>query len=269
MGGFLPPAERRSSVLLGLYAALSLVLLLSGDRIPTAALRGAGAWIFAPLDRMVLFLDRMGASWLENQRLHERIAGLELENARLRNAGVENETLRQRLELPRWRRLDMRPVEILALSGEPVPSAAILSAGHRQGVEAGDAVVTPEGLLGRVDESYPTMSRVLLLTDPASAVACEVESTGVLGMLHFTTSPRPRLVLTGVALSDTLRPGQRVLTSGFSRRYPRGIPVGVVRRISEDPSGLTHDVEIEAAARFTRLRHGFVLPRPEPLENHR
>ena len=39
MGGFLPPAERRGSALVGLYAALSLLLLLSGDRIPAATLR--------------------------------------------------------------------------------------------------------------------------------------------------------------------------------------------------------------------------------------
>ena len=94
MGGFLPPAERRSSALLGLYAALSLLLLLTGDRIPTAALRGAGAWLFAPLDRVVLAADRVAGAWRESQHLTERLARLEVENLRLRGMAVENQHLR-------------------------------------------------------------------------------------------------------------------------------------------------------------------------------
>ena len=63
MGGLLPPAERRSSVLVGAYAALSLLLLITGERLPQAALRGVGAWIFGPFDRVVLAVDRASAAW--------------------------------------------------------------------------------------------------------------------------------------------------------------------------------------------------------------
>src|ERR1044072_4861063 len=83
MGGFLPPAEGRSSALMGLYTALSLLLLMMGDRIPAGSLRGVGAFLFAPFDRVVLTADRLIAAWRENQLLHERITRLELENQRL------------------------------------------------------------------------------------------------------------------------------------------------------------------------------------------
>ena len=262
MGGFLPPAERRSGALLGLYATLSLVLLLTGDHIPQAGLRGVGAWVFAPFDRIVLVVDRLSAAWRENQRLHERITRLELETARLRQAGVENQRLRDSLRLPGYRALSLRPVEVLALSGEPIPSAATLSAGAAQGVRVGDAVVTSEGLVGRIGEVYPGLARVVLLTDPNSAAACEVESTGVQGVLRFVTSPRPQLLLTGVPMADTVRVGQLVLTSGLSLRYPRGLPVGRVAREARDVSGLTHEIEIVPAAGLSRLRHAYVVPGP-------
>ena len=48
MGGLLPSAERRGSILLGVFAGISLLLLLVGDRLPTAGLRGVGAFLFAP-----------------------------------------------------------------------------------------------------------------------------------------------------------------------------------------------------------------------------
>ncbi len=260
--GFLPPAERRSGALLALYAALSLLLLVTGDHIPQAALRGIGAWVFAPFDRLVLVVDRMSAAWRENQALHERIARLELENAHLRQAGVENVQLRQTLGLPAYRSLGLKPVEVLALAGEPVPSSATLSAGARQGVRVGDAVVTSEGLVGRVGEVYPGLSRVILLTDPNAAVACEVESTGVQGVLRFVTAPQPRLLLTGVPLADTVRVGQTVLTSGLSLRYPRSLPVGRVASLGRDPSGLTQEIGVAPAARLSRLRHAYVVPGP-------
>ena len=262
MGGFLPPAERRSGVLLGLYATTALLLLLTGDRIPQAGLRGAGAWLFAPFDRLVLVVDRVGAAWRENERLHERITRLELEATRLRQAGVENLRLRDSLGLPAYRALMLRPAEVLALAGEPVPTSATLSAGALQGVKVGDAVVTSDGLVGRVGEVYAGLSRVILLTDPNSAVACEVESTGVQGVLRFFASPRPRLLLIEVPMADTVRVGQLVLTSALSLRYPRGLPVGRVERIARDLNGLTHEIEIAPAARLSRLRHAYVVPGP-------
>jgi rod shape-determining protein MreC len=262
MAGFLPPAERHSGALLGLYATLALLLLLTGERIPQASLRGAGAWLFAPFDRVVLAIDRAGSAWRENERLHERIARLEIEAARLRQAGVENVRLRDSLRLPGYRALTMRPAEVLSLAGEPVPTSATLSAGALHGVKVGDAVVTSDGLVGRIGEVYPGLSRVVLLADPNSAVACEVESTGVQGVLRSVTSPRPQLLLTGVPMADTVRVGQLVLTSGLSLRYPRGLPVGRVERLGRDLNGLTQEIEVAPAARRSRLRHAYVVPGP-------
>jgi rod shape-determining protein MreC len=249
-----------------LYVALSLLLLLIGDRLPQPVLRSVGAVLFAPLDRVVLVADRVAVAWRENQQLRERVASLELENARLRPMAVENQRLRQELGLPGHHDPSLRPVEVLALSGEPVPVAAVLSAGRRQGLSIGDAVVTSEGLVGRLSEVYSSTSRVALITDPNAPVACEVESTGVLGILRFSQVPEPGLMLTAVPFADTVTIGQRVLTSGLSRRYPRGLPVGQVTRLGRDPDGLTQAITVAPAARLSRLRHVFVIPGPPPLE---
>jgi rod shape-determining protein MreC len=266
MAGILPPAERRSSALVAMYVVVSLLLLIVGERLPQASLRGLGAFLFAPFDRVVLAMDRLGAAWIENQELHERLTALSLENAVLRRAGEENRELREELSLPGYRNPALKPVEILALVGEPIPAAATLSAGSKAGLHEGDIVVTSAGLVGRLSEVYGAQSRVALLSDPSVSVACEVESTGVLGVVRFTLTPRPSLTLTSVPYADTVRVGQRVLTSGMSKRYPRGIPVGRVVKVGQDPDGLTQAVVLEPAARFTRLRHVFVIPGPSGLE---
>ncbi|HKQ56637.1 MAG TPA: rod shape-determining protein MreC [Candidatus Eisenbacteria bacterium] len=262
MGGFLPPAERRSGALVALYVASSLLLLAAGERVPQVTLRGIGATLFAPLDRIIMSVDRVTASWRENRELHQRVAALELENTRLRSLEAENRALREPLGLPGYQGPSLGPGEILALTGEPYAASATLSAGARQGVRVGDAAVTSAGLVGRIGEVYPGLSRIVLLTDPNAAVACEVESTGVLGVLRFDATPRPRLVLTSVPFADTVRVGQRVLTSGLSLRYPRGIPVGHITRVGASEGGLTQEIEIEPAARLTRMRYAFVIPGP-------
>ncbi len=259
MGGFLPPAQRHSGLALGLCTFFSLVLLVTGERLPLASLRGVGAFAFAPFDRLVLAADRLAAAWRENQQLHLRITALEIENQKLRTGGQENLRLRQLLGLPAYRNFPMRPVEILSFSGEGLVTAATLSAGRHAGIREGDPVVTVEGLLGRVGEVWPDLSRAVLLTDPNVAVACEVESTGVLGVLRFSSVPRPRLELTNVPMSDTVKVGERVLTSGLSQHFPRGLLVGSVAGLGRDPSGLTQDIEVAPAARLSRVRHAFVL----------
>lgn len=258
----LPPAERRSVVLVATYAALSLLLLVVGDFLPVAWMRGVGAFVFEPFDRFVLTGDRLFAAWRENGALHERLGSLEIENQRLRSAGAENRLLRQRLGLREWRGVTLHPVEVLALSDDPTPTAATLSAGLRSGVHVGDALMTSDGLVGRVVESWATVSRAALLTDPNLAVACEIETTGVNGILRYSPSPQPRLLLTAIPLADTIRVGEAVMTSDLSLRYPRGIPIGRVVRIHRDASGLMQEVEVRPAAMLSRLRHAFVVPGP-------
>ena len=198
--------------------------------------------------------------------LHQRLTALELENATLRRQGEENRRLREQLSLPGYREPSLKPVEVLALTGEPIPTAATLSAGAKAGVRVGDVVVTSDGLVGRVSEVYGGTSRAALLTDPLISVACEVESTGVLGILRFAAIPHPALTLTAVPFADTVQVGQRVLTSGLSRRYPRDIPVGRIGKVGKDREGLIQAITVEPAARLTRLRHVFVIPGPRPLE---
>ncbi len=269
MGGILPPVERRTGLLVASWVSISLILLLVGERVPQAFLRGVGATLFAPLDRAVLVSDRLAAAWRENQQLHQRLTELELENGRLRDGARDYLRLRDELRLPRIPSSPLEPLELLAMSGEPIPASATLSGGRDRGVREGQVVITRDGLVGRITEVYPFSSRASLLTDPSVSVACEVESTGVLGIVRFVTSPTAQLLFTAVPFTDTVRVGEQVLTSHLSRRYPRGIPVGRVTRIGRDPSGLTQAIEIEPAARLSRLRHVFVIAPPPDLETRK
>ena len=109
-------------------------------------MRGVGAFVFGaarPLRALGTGCSRL---WRENGTLHERLTPLELENQKLRAAGAENRELRA----PRAAggTGSRSAVEVVALSDEPTPTAATLSAGADLGVKAGDALVMSDGLVG-------------------------------------------------------------------------------------------------------------------------
>jgi rod shape-determining protein MreC len=117
--------------------------------------------------------------------------------------------------------------------------------GSTSGVQRGMAVVTPEGIVGKVIAAYPTASEVLLITDPDFAAGVVSQKHQTHGTLKGQGTPVCKLDY--VPAEDKLEPGEWLYTSGDDRVFPRGFPVGVVKavrpgqpfqEINVEPSGL-------------------------------
>ena len=121
--------------------------------------------------------------------------------------------------------------------------------GTVSGVQRGMAVVTPDGIVGKVIAAYPTASQVLLMTDPDFAAGVVTQS-GVHGTLKGQGTPQCKVDY--VAFEEKVEPGEWVYTSGDDRIFPRGFRVGVVRTVRPaqpfkeillDPSGMQRGLE--------------------------
>jgi rod shape-determining protein MreC len=121
--------------------------------------------------------------------------------------------------------------------------------GSASGVQRGMAVVTPDGIVGKVIASYPTASQVLLVTDGDFAAGV-VTQKGVRGTLKGQGTPQCKVDY--VAFEEKVESGELLFTSGDDRIFPRGFPVGVVRTVRPsrpfkeilvDPSGLQRGLE--------------------------
>jgi rod shape-determining protein MreC len=108
------------------------------------------------------------------------------------------------------------------------------------------AVLTPDGIIGKVAAVYPTASEVLLITDPMFAAGVISGKTHAHGTLKGTGSSICKVDF--VAFEDKVEPGDWFYTSGDDRIFPRGLPVGVVksvkpgqpyREITLEPSGMS------------------------------
>jgi rod shape-determining protein MreC len=120
---------------------------------------------------------------------------------------------------------------VIADTGGAFAHSLVLNAGSRAGVGKGQAVVTGEGMVGRIAAVGERSAWVLLITDLNSRIPVTIAPAGIRAILAGNNSDRPRLVHLppGVAIS----PGDRVVTSGHGGAFPPGLPVGIVAAVSE------------------------------------
>ncbi|HEY6917190.1 MAG TPA: rod shape-determining protein MreC, partial [Allosphingosinicella sp.] len=110
---------------------------------------------------------------------------------------------------------------------------ATLSVGSASGVEVGQPVRGPEGLIGRVIETGRFASRILLVTDGASNIPVQLVRTGIpaiaTGRGDGTIEIKPLEVG-----QNPFRKGDVLVTSGTGGIFPPHIPVAMVVRADRD-----------------------------------
>jgi len=137
-----------------------------------------------------------------------------------------------------------------------------LDRGERDGIRKNMGVITPDGVVGKVVESYPNASQVLLLTDKESGVGAMLADSRIQSPVGG--QGEPLLVMKYVPNDDEVNPGERVVTSGMDRIFPRDLPVGTVAEIK--PGNPFKQIRVKPAANLERLEEVLVLLTLHPLE---
>jgi rod shape-determining protein MreC len=127
----------------------------------------------------------------------------------------------------------------------------LVNAGQREGVKKGQAVVTGDGLAGRIVEIGSKSARVLLLTDLNSRVPVIVETSRYRGILAGDNTDRPRLIF--LPANAKTSNGQRVVTSGHGGVFPPGLPIGTISAVGDG------DIRIQPFADWERVEYLSVL----------
>jgi rod shape-determining protein MreC len=117
--------------------------------------------------------------------------------------------------------------------------AVFIDRGSTSGIEKGMAVVTPDGIVGKVTAVYPLVSQVLLVTDPTFKVGVESQKGHVHGVLNCGAG---KCAVEQVQNEDKVDVGEWFFTSGEDRIFPKGFAVGTV--ISSQPGQGMRDVKL-------------------------
>ncbi|HKB25096.1 MAG TPA: rod shape-determining protein MreC [Methylomirabilota bacterium] len=188
----------------------------------------------------------------ENRRLREEIRGLRVEGLRVRETDDENRRLRRLLALQERLPLTTVSGEIIARDWGGWIRALTVNRGRGDKIARLTAVISPDGLVGRVVEVRPGASIVQVLTDPASTVGAHVVRTRTPGIVEGEPSGALRFKYMARDGAQ-IEVGDVLVTSGQGGLFPRGIPVGRVRSIDDRGAALFHYAVLEPAVNFSRI----------------
>ena len=186
-----------------------------------------------------------------------RIVELENQLVQYQEAIKENERLKKLLEFRQTFQEKSVAAHVIGWDTNPWRKTAILDKGSKHGIKKDMAVVVPEGLIGRVTESFAHTSRVILLTDPDARVSGLTDTSRAQGIVAGNGSSS--LKMKYLELDGGAAVGETILTAGIGGLFPKGFRIGKISNISRDETGLHLTATIEPFAQFNKLEEVLCL----------
>lgn len=188
----------------------------------------------------------------ENRRLREEVQQLRVQALRVSDTDVENQRLRRLLALQERLPLTTLSGEIIAREWGGWIRSLTVNRGRGDNIPRLSAVISPDGLVGRIVDVRPGASIVQVLTDPASTVGAHVLRTRTPGIVEG--DPRGTLRFKFMARDGaSIQSGDVLVTAGQGGLFPRGIPIGTVRTIDNRGAALFHYAELTPAVDYARV----------------
>ena len=200
----------------------------------------------------------------ENETLKKELQQLKLQLSRYREADLANQRLRSLLNFKKSIATPLMPAQLVAFDPSGWFQTILIDKGREDGVVQDMAVVSAEGLVGRVIGVSGHHAKVLLILDANSAVDTFVQRSRARGVL--VGLGRERCLLKYVQRNEDVQVGDQVISSGMGGVFPKGLPVGTVEEVVRGNSGLFQRVEVEPAVDFSRLEVVMVVKQVPPEE---
>src|SRR5450432_376431 len=186
----------------------------------------------------------------ENQRLRSELDRTKMENVFLKNELNTADRAKALQVFQQHTPSKTVAATIIATGAGSNSKVVFVDRGTASGVQRGMAVVTPDGIVGKVIAAYPMSSAVQLITDADFAAGVVSQKNRAPGTLKGQGTPICRVDY--VPFEEKIEPGDMLYTSGSDRIFPRGFPVGVVKAVQPaqpfkeilvEPSGLQRGLE--------------------------
>ena len=260
--------RRRPYVLLAVSLVFQILLLAVQVRRPDGArlIRVWAVELLTPAERAGSWaMDLIRGGWTgyislfranrENQRLREQVGELTMRNSELESRAAEARRLAALFDF-REAHADAPMLAARVIGGDAGAGRAVyLNRGERDGVQPNMAVITPQGVVGKVLEVYSTTSQVLLLTDKNGGAGALLANSRTQGAARGSGGPLVQLDY--VSNDQEVAVGERVLTSGMDKIFPKDLPLGVV--VETRPGNPFKQIQVRPAARLDQLEEVLIL----------
>ncbi len=274
------PSRHRSLVLLTIVVVVQVLMLAvqiqktSQEGENRSLIRSWSVSLVSPFERAGAWgVGKVRGTWRhyfalsdaakENERLKQENDALKLEITQLHGKAAEADRLAKLLNFRESQeRVPMIGARVIATSADANSAVIYLDRGQRDGIKKNMGVITADGVVGKVIESFSDTAQVLLITDHESGVGAMIEESRIQSPVGGMGEPI--LNMKYVSNDDEVAVGQHVVTSGMDRIFPRDLPVGTIVEAKQGSPPFKY-VRVRPAANLEKLEEVIVLLTTDPL----
>jgi rod shape-determining protein MreC len=199
----------------------------------------------------------------QNQALQRQLTQMRIEEAAIAEDALEGRRLQSLLAFREHYVASTVAAQVIGASGSEQSRILTIDKGSRDGLRPDMAVITPEGIVGKLRDVFPNTAQVLEINDQTSGAGVILASTRIRAILRGSVAGR--VLINNLTADSRIKPGETVLTSGGDQVYPRGLPVGTVESIAPDPDHQPYtSIVVRPAVNLGRVEEVLVITGTQP-----
>jgi rod shape-determining protein MreC len=254
-------------VLFAQILGLAVQVRRTTDAEPTRLIRIWAVDAITPPEKVLVWVETSTSSvWhnyfylrgvrAENRDLKQQIERMSLEQVRMSQDADQARRLQALLAFKEQFISQTMAAQVIGSSGSELSRSVYIDKGEGSGIKPDMAVITADGIVGKVLRVYGATSLVLLINDQTSGVGALLDKTRLQGILRGT--PAGEVVLEKVMSDENVPVGEMVLTSGGDGIFPKGLLVGRVTKAAPG-SDLFLNIRVRPAADLSKLEEVLVV----------
>ncbi len=193
----------------------------------------------------------------ENRAVRELNLRQSAEITRMRHALIENKRLREMIEFKNNSEHQVVSAEVIGKNSIEMRNTLTLNRGSEEGIEQGMCVRTDAGLVGQIVSSSDDYSLVESIFNRNVRISSKIQRTNIDGIVAWEGDEY--LLLKNIPTSFDVQVGDVILTSNFTNKYPKNVPIGQIRSIKDVQGSLFFRIEIEPFVNFSTIEQVFVM----------
>jgi rod shape-determining protein MreC len=253
-------------VLFAQIVGLAVQVKKGTDRGSSRLIRVWAVSAITPFEKAAVYTSRwFSGTWhnyvylrqvkAQNERLRDELERMRLEHVRMAEDAGQARRLQTLLGFKEQFISQTMAAQVISTTGSEFSRGVYIDKGSKDGIRPDMPVITPNGIVGKVIRVYPTSSLVLKINDPSSGAGVILEQSRLQGILKGSASGET--FLANIMADEKIETGERLLTSGGDRVYPKGLAAGTVGRVTQ--AGTFLNVEVKPAAQLNRLEEVLVI----------
>ena len=255
------------AVLFAQVLGLAVQVKRSANAEDTRLIRIWAVSAVTPFEKAVIWMQQgTGGMWhnyvylrgvrAENRELKQEIERMRLEQVRLSEDAEQARRLQLLLGFKEKFISKTLAAQVIGSSGSEQSRSVYIDKGSKDGIEPDQAVLTADGVVGKVLHVYGSTSLVLLINDQSSGVGVILERSRLQGVLRGT--PLGGVAVERVMNDESVQPGERVITSGGDQIFPKGLTIGTVSGVKAGADSFLNII-VKPAANLSKLEEVLVV----------